>query len=104
MPDRAGELRGSDLAPIIARDGAETILMWRGKPLTQKGDLMPLVRLGMDHPVLEGARQIFLGRERGKVAGRAGRLLFAHDISDWTPGDDLEALDTFLDPSEQRHP
>lgn len=104
MPDRAGELRGSDLAPIIARDGAETILMWRGKPLTQAGDLTPLVRLGMDHPVLEGARQILLGRERGNVAGRTGRLLFAHDISHWAPGEDLEALDTFLDPSEQRHP
>ncbi len=99
--ERAAELRGGDLAPLIAEFGAETILMWRGKPLVQAGDLAPLVRLGLDHPVLEGARRLLLGREG---PDGDGRLIFAHDISHWTPGGDLEELNTFLDSSEQRHP
>ncbi|WP_138934848.1 NAD(+) diphosphatase [Roseovarius arcticus] len=99
--ERAAELRGGDLAPIIAGSGAETILMWRGKPLVQGDGLAPLVRLGLDHPVLEGARRLLLGREG---PDGEGRLIFAHDISHWTPSGDLDELNTFLDASEQRHP
>ncbi|WP_324753815.1 NAD(+) diphosphatase [Roseovarius sp. Pro17] len=95
--DRAAELRGTDLAPIIAGHGAQTILLWRGKPLVQAGALAPLIRLGLDHPVLEGARCVLLGREAG------GQLIFAHDISHWVPDEETGALDTFLDPSEQHH-
>ncbi|MEI4260745.1 NAD(+) diphosphatase [Roseovarius sp. D0-M9] len=96
--DRAGELRGTDLDAAIASAGAETILMWRGKPLTQGEVLAPLVRLPLDHPVLEGARRILLGR------GPDGRLIFAHDISHWVPEVAPAFLDTFADPTEQRHP
>jgi NAD+ diphosphatase len=97
--ERAAELRGMDMVPIIAECGAETILVWRGKPLVHLGALAPLVRLAVDHPVLEGARRILLGREEGE-----GRLIFANDISHWTPDEDLGALNTFLDPTEQQHP
>jgi len=96
--DRAAELRGADLDAAIRLAGAETILMWRGKPLTQAETLAPLVRLPLDHPVLEGARRILLGRADD------GRLIFAHDISHWVPEDTPAFLDTFADPTEQRHP
>lgn len=100
--DRVAHLRGrpDDLDRAIAEQGAETILMWRGKPLTQAGALAPLVRLPLDHPVLQGARRMLLGRANG-----AGALLFAHDISDWTPaGQEVDAPDSFADPTEQTHP
>jgi len=96
--DRAAELRGTDLDGAARHAGGETILLWRGKPLVQGDALAPLVRLPLDHPVLEGARRVLLGRTAD------GRLIFAHDISHWTPGDTPAALDTFADPTEQRHP
>lgn len=97
--DRAGHLR-ADLDGAIAAAGAETILMWRGKPLVREGTLAPLVRLAPDHPVLAGARRILLGRETD-----GGPLILAHDISHWVPeGQDMEGLGAFVDPSEQRHP
>ncbi|MFX0542748.1 NAD(+) diphosphatase [Roseovarius sp. S4756] len=96
--DRAAELRGTDLAAAAAAAGGETILMWRGKPLVEAATLSALVRLPLDHPVLEGARRILLGRDA------AGRLIFAHDISHWVPEEAPASLDTFSDPSEQRHP
>ncbi|PVA11384.1 NAD(+) diphosphatase [Pelagivirga sediminicola] len=100
--DRAAHLRGNAAAmeAAIAEGGAEAILMWRGKPLTQAGDLAPLVRLPRDHPVLETSRRVFLGRE---APGRP--LIFAHDISHWEPeGQAADTLNSFLDPSEQCHP
>lgn len=100
--DRAAHLRGdaADLDRAIAAAGGETILMWRGKPLVHAGALAPLVRLRLEHPVLVGARRILLGRE-----GKAGSLIMAHDISDWESGaQDTVSLDSFADPSEQRHP
>jgi NAD+ diphosphatase len=102
--DRAAHLRGdaADLDRAIAEIGAETILMWRGKPLVQAGALAPLVRLGLDHPVLAGARRILLGREGG-----TGPLILAHDISHWVPAghnEGQDAVNSFSDPSEQRHP
>ena len=99
--DRAAELRGTDLDAALRQGSrAQTILTWRGKPLVAEGALAPLIRLPMDHPVLDGARRIFLGREED------GQLIFAHDISRWEPdvGDAPGVIDTFSDPTEQRHP
>lgn len=105
--DRAAELRGADLGSAARGPaGAETIVIWQGKPLVREGALAPLARVPLDHPALEGARRIFLGR---RVGGEVdGRLVFAHDISHWVPepadGAAPDALGTFSDPSEQRHP
>lgn len=100
--DRAAELRGDDgaLAEAIAAGQAETILLWRGKPLVVAETLDRLLRLPLDHPALAEARPpLLLGREE------AGGVIFAHDISDWTPDElDEAALDQFRDVTEQQHP
>ena len=101
--DRAHEMRGDDAAlrDAVARGQADTLLMWRGKPLVRAGALDALVRLPMTHPVLAQAtlQAILLGRDEG------GRLLFVHDISGWDPaGLDADGLDRFLDMTEQAHP
>ena len=100
--DRAHELRGDDaaLGAAIAAGQADTLLLWRGKPLVQGDALDRLMRLPMDHPVLAQSDlpPILLGREND-------RLIFLHDISGWRPeGVDEDALGHFLDQSEQRHP
>ncbi|MGQ3487311.1 NAD(+) diphosphatase [Roseovarius pacificus] len=100
--DRAHELRGDDaaLGAAIAAGQADTLLLWRGKPLVQGDALDRLMRLPMDHPVLAQSDlpPILLGREDG-------RLIFVHDISGWRPeGLDEDELGRFLDLSEQRHP
>lgn len=100
--DRAGEMR-SDAAAVeaLARDpAARAVLFWRGKPLITPERPAALVRLPMDHPILQeaAADSILLGREDG-----AGR--FAFDLSSWTPEAlDNAALGGFLDASEQHHP
>lgn len=100
--DRAGDLR-ADAAGLAAARGAtdsRAILFWRGKALIDPARPAGLVRLPMDHPVLEQALEapILLGREEGAAR-------FAFDISAWMPEDlDPDALGGFLDPSEQRHP
>lgn len=101
--DRADDLRGDEagLAQRIAAGRAETMLLWRGKPLVQADSLDRLIRLPMDHPVLEQAPMppLLLGRQDDD------RLIFAHDISNWQPADlDEGALGQFLDATEQRHP
>lgn len=101
--DRAAEVRGDDatLEQAISKGQAQTILIWRGKPLITTDEPGALVRLNMDHPVLAETKTpaILLGREDD------GRLIFAHDISAWVPeGLDDSQLDQFLDPSEQHHP
>ena len=94
--DRAAEWRGR-ADELRARVGARTMLLWRGKPMLE-GDA--LVRVPLDHPALADAADdlILLGiDEDGPV--------FAADLSGWTPPDlDDATLNTFLDPSEQRHP
>lgn len=93
--DRAAELRRD--ASVLARDAKDIILFWRGKPMVV-GDR--LVRVAVGHPVLQDANadMVLLGR------GDSGPI-FAADMSGWTPPDaDTDALDTFLDPSEQLHP
>lgn len=94
--DRATELRGQAVQLRGQRD-ARAILMWRGKPMIL-GDV--LVRLPLDHLAMldAAADMILLGRDNGAP-------VFAADFSAWTPEDlDAATLDTFLDPSEQRHP
>ncbi len=100
--DRAGELRSNPdaVTAALAHPDSKAILFWRGKPLLSMARPAGLVRLAMDHPVLQqaSADMILLGREDGAAR-------FACDISGWTPEDlDGATLDSFLDASEQRHP
>jgi len=101
--DRAAELRGQPdrIAKVVAAGGAETILLWRGKPLVALSEQMRLIRLPMEHRVLKEAPlpPVLLGRDE------AGVLIFAHDVSAWQPDElDEAALQGFLDSSLQKHP
>lgn len=101
--DRAAEMRGKpeEIAACLSDGAAQMIVLWQGKPLVTGPDLERLVRLGPDHPVLrkEGGAPILLGREE------CGRLVFAVDLSGWTPPDlDTSQLNAFADPTEQSHP
>jgi len=101
--DRAAELRGEAgaLADAVARGGAETVVLWRGKPLVSAPGLDRLLRLRPDHPALSGAAQgpVLLGREDD------GTLVMACDISGWAPATgDTGAVGGLADTSEQRHP
>jgi len=100
--DRAGEMRGDAEAILAARahPDARAILFWRGKPLISTARPAALLRLPMDHPVLDDCAPdaIFLGRDDGAQR-------FASDLSVWEPdGLDPALLGGFLDPSEQTHP
>ncbi len=101
--DRAAELR-TDPAALSAlwhSPEARVIVMWRGKPLIGQARPSGLIRVSVDHPILQdGDRDaaLFLGRD-------GATPLFAVDISDWTPeGLDWDALGAFADPTEQIHP
>jgi len=101
--DRAAQLRGDQAAQngLIEAGQACAVLLWRGKPLVEADGFGTLIRLALDHPVLARADlpRILLGQDE------AGMLIYACDISSWTPDDlDEEALSQFHDPSEQRHP
>lgn len=94
--DRAAEMRGATDALRVQAD-ARAILFWQGKPMIM-GDA--LVRVALDHPVMADAAAdlIFLGRESASA-------VFAADVSAWMPENlDETTLNSFLDPSEQRHP
>lgn len=94
--DRAAELR-PQAAALVTDPAARFIPMWRGKPMHRDG---VLVRLPHAHPAMADSSpdHVFLGRD-GET------LLFTADMSAWAPEDlDAAALDTFLDPTEQRHP
>lgn len=101
--DRAAEIRwqAEVLDAAIAAGQAETILLWRGKPLLEGAARARLARLPMGHIVLQehGKTPLLLGREEN------GKLVFVSDISDWVPDEvDETALGAFFDPSEQQHP
>lgn len=100
--DRAAELRGdpAGLSGIAAAGPAYSVVLWRGKPLVTTPNLDALLRVPLKSPVLKDARrQLFVGREED------GTLVFAHDISGWTPEDlDEDSLSQFVDQSEQQHP
>ncbi|WP_321830919.1 NAD(+) diphosphatase [Thalassovita sp.] len=98
--NRAAELR-ADVSGLLADPRSTIVALWRGKPLIAEPDtLAQLVRLPLDHPVLELAKgaPIFLGIEdTGPV--------FAQDISAWHPEAlDDATLNAFTDPSRQQHP
>lgn len=100
--DRAGEIRANPqaIAEARAHPDARAIVLWRGKPLIVRIRPTILMRLPMDHPILQDATDapIFLGREDGAPR-------FAFDLSKWEPDQtDMAALGGFLDPSEQHHP
>ena len=92
--DRAAEVRG-DLSPLRNDPTATTIVMWRGKVLTEKNTL---VRLPLDHVALSApVIEVFLGRT-------SSGPIFATDISKWEPDADLTELGSFFDQSLQNHP
>lgn len=99
--DRAATLRADPAAitRAMARGEAETVLLWRGKPLLLSPGLDRLVRLPARHPVLADASlpPLLLGREE------SGRLVLAHDVSAWQPAG-VTGPQGFEDVSEQRHP
>ncbi|MDW4497244.1 NAD(+) diphosphatase [Sulfitobacter sp. D35] len=100
--DRAGEIRADadKVAAAMCDPRARTLLYWRGKVLITPERPAALVRLPMDHPVLDEAadERILIGREDGAPC-------FACDLSAWEPDDlDPDLLGGFLDPTEQRHP
>ncbi|NRB03960.1 MAG: NAD(+) diphosphatase [Rhodobacteraceae bacterium] len=98
--DRAGELRTDDAALHMLRrhENSRVIVLWRGKPLIKRDRPASLMRLPVDHPILQDAAAdwILLGREDGNA-------VFAADISAWEPESDLSSINQFLDPSEQHH-
>lgn len=100
--DRAGEIRADAdaIKAALAQEDTRAVLFWRGKPLISKENPASLIRLPMDHPVMQSVSPdyILLGRESGAAR-------FAADLSGWIPDDlDPSVLGGFLDPSEQHHP
>lgn len=100
--DRAAHMRDDSAALAAARcnPDARAILFWRSKPLLTGETCDRLVRLGMDHPILQlaGPLVLFAGLE-------AGQPRFVFELSNWDPTDqELSSLGAFLDPSQQHHP
>ena len=100
--DRAGHLRGDAeaIATLRADPKAETIVLWRGKPMIRRGEWDTLARVPLTLDVIKenAENAIFLGLEDGHA-------IFAHDVSRWKPeAVDESAMNTFLDPTEQQHP
>ncbi len=100
--DRSAQLRDDEpaLARMLAHAGTRILPLWRGKPQIQGGGALALAPVAPGDAVLGHAAEgaIFLGLSEG-------RPWFAVDISAWEPeGQDVDGLDTFLDPSEQRFP
>lgn len=91
--DRAAHLRENP--PI---KDAQTIVLWRGKPLADQSGA--LIYLSLDHPVLRHAARapLFLGLDEATAT-------YAVDISPWQPTDlDEEAMAAFFDASTNHHP
>ncbi|WP_120501940.1 NAD(+) diphosphatase [Roseovarius sp. EL26] len=101
--DRAAELRGqnAELKRMISDGQARAILLWRGKPLVEAEALDRLIYLPMDHSVLRTSQMppVLLGRSED------GTVVFAHDISSWSPEvSEGAGADVFLDETLQHHP
>lgn len=97
--DRAAGLRGdaTGLHLLLGAPESRCIVIWRGKPLM---DSVGLASLAPDHPLFAGieAEPTFLGRAGGVA-------WFLRDLSAWQPEEGpLPDGQTFLDPTEQRHP
>ena len=100
--DRAAHLRGDDaaLAEAIGKPNAQSIVIWRSKPLFDGAEKDRLARIVMTHPLVTSSivPPIFLGLEDGTP-------VFAHDVSDWQPEEfDREAMGSFVDLTQQVHP
>ena len=98
--DRAAQLRADSAAldRLSRTKGAQTILLWRGKPLIARDPGCRVAWLNSDHALLQHeCTRIFLGRD-GDTA------YFAQDISDWEPQDQALPQKVFFDASEQSHP
>ena len=98
--DRAAELRGDAgrLAALLSAPETRVLALWRGKPLLDIETRHPLW-LPFDHPLFDevGDDEVFLGLDAGKAR-------FARDLSAWVPGEPIDTIGAFLDPSEQVHP
>lgn len=99
--ERAAHLRADAdrIAQLRADTTSKTIVLWRGKPLLSAQEHCRLVRLSMQHKVLEMAREapVFLGLAQGGA-------LFGHDISGWQPAGGTAPDTGFFDATEQQHP
>ncbi|SFR36926.1 NAD(+) diphosphatase [Litoreibacter janthinus] len=99
--DRAAHLRGdaAALETLLAKSGTGVLPLWRGKPLIAGEDRDRPAWQTADHAIFALADEapIFLGLDDGEAR-------FARDISNWEPDENLETLNQFLDPSEQRFP
>ncbi len=99
--NRAAEVRedADALREMWAEPDAQTLVIWRGKPLWNTEGTGALVWLPNTHRILGGAfsESVFLGLE-----GTAAR--FAVTIDDWADADENPAENTFLDTSVQQHP
>ncbi|WP_163849920.1 NAD(+) diphosphatase [Pseudooceanicola aestuarii] len=99
--DRAAELRGQADVLRFARSAgtSRTALFWRGNVLMSGPGTV--ARLPMNHPVLADAREepILMGRD-------GDGLLFASDISGWTPEGDpfAEPAPGWAAPELPQHP
>ena len=95
--DRAAQLRG-DIGVTAADPAARSLVLWRGKPLLETED-GGLARLPLDHAIMAdaGATRLFLGLD-------ASGPIFAVTLENWEPDELEEGLNTFLDPTLQRHP
>ena len=99
--DRAAHLRNATAqAELLMHKDAQSIVLWRGKPLFDTENSPTLDWLPLTHPLMAEAVSppIFLGLD-----GDAPR--FAHDISTWEdPNVDALQMGNFLDQSQNRHP
>jgi NAD+ diphosphatase len=105
--NRAAELRSDSKALTAALEGgcAQVLPVWRGKPMVTGDPGHGEVALAFrpaDAAVFGRAAEppILLGQDADGET-----LLFARDVSAWTPADvDEEGVNAFLDPSVQVHP
>ena len=96
--DRAALMRSDPIALAAMLLRGHVLPVWRGKPLTLKGD--SLAWLTANHAALAhgGDQVVFLG-----IDGDAP--CFAVDISDWSPEAGAQGVEAgFMDASEQTHP
>ncbi|MEL6960572.1 MAG: NAD(+) diphosphatase [Pseudomonadota bacterium] len=96
--DRAAELRGR-FNSVLNDPATRAVVLWRGKVLTA-GEGQPLLRVPLDHPVMEdaGAVRVFLGRD-------AAGPVIAVSLDGWNPVLPEDAqLGGFIDRSLQQHP
>ncbi|MCF3592647.1 NAD(+) diphosphatase [Rhodobacteraceae bacterium LMO-12] len=101
--DRAAHIRGDAAALEAAkRDaGAQSLVLWRGKPLLRGDGRTQLVKLKMGHALFGETKvpPIFLGLEEENTP------IFAHDVSGWEPEAlNREEMGVFVDQTEQQHP